>query len=141
MATCSFALTSAACLFALAYCLQEQQQHKGPVTQLLFTPDGSRLLSCGADGKLVACDTSRQCTAVKVLLPTNMTSSSSSSVGQAQLPICAAVSPDGQLVAVGGSAASAEAGATISVFAAGSLEAVLCIETTAQGFMKWAGCV
>ncbi|WIA37015.1 hypothetical protein OEZ86_013999 [Tetradesmus obliquus] len=77
--------------------LLEQQQHKGAVTQLLFAPDGSRLLSCGADGKLVACDASRQC------------------------------------------AAAAEAGAggaTISVFAASSLEAVLCIETTAQGFTR-----
>jgi WD40 repeat protein len=136
---------------ALADCLQEQQQHKGAVTQLLFTADGSRLLSCGADGKLVACDTTRQCTAVKVLLPTNITSNgsgsgSSSSTGQAQLPdrrtrsVCAAVSPDGRLVAVGGSSAGPEAGgggATISLFAASSLEAVLCMETTAQGFMRW----
>ncbi|WIA16802.1 hypothetical protein OEZ85_013742 [Tetradesmus obliquus] len=78
--------------------LLEQQQHKGAVTQLLFAPDGSRLLSCGADGKLVACDASTQC-----------------------------------------AAAAAEAGAggaTISVFAASSLEAVLCIETTAQGFTR-----
>jgi WD40 repeat protein len=131
------------CIFAHGYCLQEQQQHKGAVTQLLFTPDGSRMLSCGADGKLVACDTKKQCTAVKVLLPTNMTSSnttsSSSSVGHVQLPVCAAVSPDGQLVAVGGSTAGPVAGAggaTISVFAAGSLEAVLCMETTAQGFVR-----
>jgi WD40 repeat protein len=141
----SRAHNSQPCLFAPAYRVQEQQQHKGPVTQLLFTPDGSRLLSCAADGKLVACDTSKQCTPVKVLLPANMTSSnssSSSSVGQAQLPVCAAVSPDGQLVAVGSSAASPAAGAggaTISVFAAGSLEAVLCMETTAQGFVRWAG--
>jgi WD40 repeat protein len=142
----SCAHNSKPCFSALAYCLQEQQQHKGPVTQLLFTPDGSRMLSCGADGKLVACDTSRHCTAVKVLLPTNMTSSnttsSSSSAGQAQRPVCAAVSPDGQLVAVGGSAAgpvSGAGGATISVFAAGSLEAVLCMETTAQGFVRWVG--
>lgn len=136
---------------ALADCLQEQQQHKGAVTQLLFAPDGSRLLSCGADGKLVACDASTQWSAVKVLLPANIASSSngtgsSSSTGQAQVPdkdthhVCAAVSADGRLVAVGGSAAAAEAGAggaTISVFAASSLEAVLCIETTAQGFTRW----
>jgi WD40 repeat protein len=122
--------------------LQEQQQHKGAITQLLFTPDGSRLLSCGADGKLVACDTSRQFTAVKVLLPidSRSISSSSSSTDQAQLPaVCAAVSPDGRLVAIGSSAggpAAGSAGATISVFDASSLEAMLCMETRAQGFTQ-----
>ncbi|KAF6264700.1 hypothetical protein COO60DRAFT_1654818 [Scenedesmus sp. NREL 46B-D3] len=123
-------------------CMQsrlEQQHHKGAVTQLLFTPDGSRLLSCGVDGKLVACDTSRQCTAVKVLLPTNVTGGIAGIAGQTQPRVCAAVSPDGRIVAVGGSAAGPEEGgdgATISLYDATSLEAALCVQTAAQGFVS-----
>lgn len=36
--------------------LQEHQQHRGAVSKVLFTPEGDRLLSCGADGGLCVYD-------------------------------------------------------------------------------------
>jgi WD40 repeat protein len=48
-------------------CLQECQQHVGSVTQLLFTPDGSRMLSCGADGRVVVYAVHHGCLPVKAL--------------------------------------------------------------------------
>jgi hypothetical protein len=86
------------------------------VTQLLFTPDGSRLLSCGTDGKVVLYSTVLQ----KGAASTSHKSGTASAATAAYTPIkvlpdgsdavnnmavvsagvCAAVSPAGDLLAV-----------------------------------------
>ena len=139
---------------------QERQQHTGPVTQLLFTPDGSRLLSCGADGRVVAYALHHGCLPVKALhTPTPRSAaggaaaggtpgskgrgSGGSSTNSSSSRVCAAVSSDGCWIAVGQPAAGpgaagpdgAGGGAAVVLFNAG-LEAVLQIESTAISFER-----
>jgi len=103
---------------------KERQQHLGPITQLLFTPDGSRLLSCGEDGRVVVYATHHGCLPIKALTTPHpaadpsaaaaaaaagtpggkgrKTAGSSSSKGRAVgSSVCAAVSTDGRWIAVG----------------------------------------
>lgn len=108
---------------------QERQQHVGPIIQLLFTADGSRLLSCGADGRVVVYAVHHGLLPVKALItPPPLThggvsgSGSTPGKGKALKPaainskssiatngsgsgsgssVCAAVSSDGCWIAVG----------------------------------------
>ncbi|GFR42731.1 hypothetical protein Agub_g3650 [Astrephomene gubernaculifera] len=68
--------------------LQEQQQHRGAVAELVFSPDGERLFSGGADGALVTYDVQR------LYAPTQYLSA-----GVRDIRVCVAVSPNGALVA------------------------------------------
>lgn len=131
--------------------LQEQQLHRGAVQQLLFSPDGNRLFSSGSDGKVVVCDLKQSYAPFKVLMPMSANSAAATAAGQggssssstavvSAHPVCAAVSPDGSLLAVShgavGLGSSSGAGAMITLFSGAAIEAVMCIETTAAGFER-----
>lgn len=135
--------------------LQERQQHAGPVMQLLFTPDGSRLLSCGADGRVVVYTMHHGCRPLKALTtppppaiaagtPSKGRSSAAASTSKqsgssASTCVCAAVSRDGCWIAVGqpaaADAAGSEGGGALLLFNA-QLEAVLQIDTPTVGFKR-----
>lgn len=135
--------------------LQERQQHAGAVTQLLFTPDGSRLLSCGADRRVVVYAVHHGCLPLKALTtppppavaagspskkrPSTAAGVSKQSSSSASSCVCAAVSRDGCWIAVGqpaaAGAAGSEDGAALLLLNA-QLDAVLQIDTPAVGFKR-----
>lgn len=130
----------------------------GPITQVLFTPDGSRLLSCGDDGRVVVYAAHHGCLPVKALItppppalagaasgtPGKGKAASSKSSNSSSSGVCTAVSSDGCWIAVGQCATGASAagpdggtgGASVILFNAG-LEAVLQVESTARSFERW----
>jgi hypothetical protein len=118
------------CCTAALTQLQECQQHTSPITQVLFTADGSRLISCGADGRVVAYAVSQGCLPIKALVscPPFAAATAAAGGGGSRTPgsskgkgskpgpvssssssggVCAAVSSDGCWVAVGQAAAAA----------------------------------
>jgi hypothetical protein len=134
----------------------------GPITQLTFTPEGSRLLSCGADGLVVVYAVHHGCLPVKALHnppPRTATTPAGSSTGgggggtpgsknkgsasSSSSRVCAAVNCDGSWIAVGQPAAGQGAVgpdgssgcAALVLFDAG-LEAVMQIESAATSFER-----
>lgn len=114
--------------------------------QLTYSPDGRYIISCGDDGRVIICDQKQAGAPVKALMPaqTNTAAAAASlqksSGRNRNTPpkppsACAAISPDGKLVAVSHAAASGDA--SITLFSGVSFEAVMSIETSAAGFERW----
>lgn len=116
-------------------CTQERQQHVARVTQLLFTTNGSRLLSCGADGRVVVYAARHGLLPVNTLV-TPAPAAAGTKAGSSSA-VCAAVSGNGQHIAVGQPSAGAEE-ARVVLFAAGSMEAVLEVVVPVTGFSRCA---
>ncbi|KAG1677552.1 hypothetical protein FOA52_014450 [Chlamydomonas sp. UWO 241] len=106
--------------------VKEHSQHKGEVTQLLYSPDGWWLYSAGNDGGLCVYDVAQVYAPIKFL-----------SAGGKHAKMCVAVSADGRYVAT--TSRDAHTGVTsLLLFHGDSLEPYMRIETDADAFTKLA---
>ncbi|KAG2491091.1 hypothetical protein HYH03_010535 [Edaphochlamys debaryana] len=104
--------------------LQEQQQHRAAVAELVFSPSGDRLFSGGQDGALVVYDTQR------LYAPTQYLSA-----GVRDIKVCVAASSNGAFVAslVRDPYRSVT---SLLVFHGRSLDPFMRIETDAAAYVK-----
>ncbi|GLC33983.1 hypothetical protein PLESTB_000825300 [Pleodorina starrii] len=106
--------------------IQEQQQHRAAVAELVFTPGGDRLFSGGMDGALVMYDVQRLYAPAQYL-----------SAGMRDIRVCVAVSSDGAYIAslIRDPYRSVT---SLLVFYGKSMEPFMRIETDAEAYVKLA---